>query len=124
MAGGPLPERPCRRRRRRDRERRAWERPAAVELSVVIPGCASELGFTRVRQYYCPSRQQPTWMRRPGIHTHDGGYGLRARSLLLAPRNDTTTWFPLWNPPPRCALLRSGEVLVDMRRSPPSGEHT
>jgi hypothetical protein len=26
-------------------------------------------GLPRVRQYHCPSRQQPTWMRRPGIHT-------------------------------------------------------
>src|SRR5215217_1058949 len=34
---------------------------------VVIPGCA-------------------TW-RRPGIHTHDGGYGFRARDFV-APRND------------------------------------
>src|SRR5713226_7410090 len=49
---------------------------------------ARQLGFTRVRQYYCPSRQQPTWMRRPGIHTPGGGYGFRARSQELAPRND------------------------------------
>src|SRR5882724_4278700 len=46
-----------------------------------------ELGFTRVRQYHCPSRQQPTWMRRPGIHTPDHGYGFRAR-VFDAPRND------------------------------------
>src|SRR5450432_2340325 len=47
----------------------------------VIPGCATELGFTRVRQYHCPSRQQPTWMRRPGIHNPHRGYGFRTRSL-------------------------------------------
>src|SRR3954464_11762507 len=35
--------------------------------SCVIPGCAP-------------------W-RRPGIHTHDGGYGFRARDFV-APRND------------------------------------
>src|SRR5713226_3587418 len=57
-------------------------------LAFVIPGCATELGFTRVRHYQCPSRQQPTWMRRPGIHTPGGGYGFRARSQELAPRND------------------------------------
>src|SRR6266571_1827576 len=45
----------------------------------------TELGFTRVRQYHCPSRQQPTWMRRPGIHTPGGGYGFRARSLCSRP---------------------------------------
>jgi hypothetical protein len=35
----------------------------------VIPGRTTELGFTRVRHYHCPSRQQPTWMRGPGIHS-------------------------------------------------------
>src|SRR3954470_17363995 len=52
---------------------------------VVIPGHATELVFTRVRQYHCPSRQQPTWMHGLGIHTHDGGYGFRARSLCSRP---------------------------------------
>src|SRR6267378_6616752 len=54
-------------------------------LTFVIPGCAAELGFTRVRQYHCPSRQQPTWMRRPGIHTPRRGYGFRAHSLRSRP---------------------------------------
>jgi hypothetical protein len=39
----------------------------ARHINIVIPGCA-------------------TW-RRPGIHTHDGGYGFRARDFV-APRND------------------------------------
>src|SRR5260370_10307628 len=38
-----------------------------LDLTVVIPGCAP-------------------W-RRPGIHTHDGGYGFRVRDCV-APRND------------------------------------
>src|SRR6266581_5640746 len=47
----------------------------------------TELGFTRVRQYHCPSRQQPTWMRRPGIHNHDRGYGFRVRAEpVIGPR--------------------------------------
>src|SRR5260370_5185330 len=53
--------------------------------SFVIPGCATDLGFTRVRQYDCPSRQQPTWMRRPGIHTPGRGYGFWARSFHSRP---------------------------------------
>src|SRR5712691_2292235 len=47
-----------------------------VQLHIV--GAPPELGFTRVRQYHCPSRQQPTWMREPGIHNHDREYGFRA----------------------------------------------
>jgi hypothetical protein len=39
-------------------------------LAFVIPGCAS-------------------W-RRPGIHTHDGGYGFRARTI--GPRSARTYW--------------------------------
>src|SRR6266567_5443992 len=41
-------------------------------------GCAGELGFTRVRQYHCPSRQQPTWMRGPGIRIPGRDYGFLA----------------------------------------------
>ena len=41
-----------------------------------------ELGFTRVRHYHCPSRQQPTWMRRPGIQHHapllDSGFARKS----------------------------------------------
>src|SRR5882757_2043147 len=51
---------------------------------VVIPGCATELGFTRVRQYHRPSRQQPTWMRSPESITPNRGYGFRAR--VIGPR--------------------------------------
>src|SRR6266704_2598769 len=58
------------------------------DVQVHIVDAPPELGFTRVRQYHCPSRQQPTWMRRPGIHTPCRGYGFRARSpsakLMLA----------------------------------------
>src|SRR6202023_2788018 len=39
------------------------------DVRLHIVDAPTELGFTRVRQYHCPSRQQPTWMRRPGIHT-------------------------------------------------------
>src|SRR6266404_7897777 len=51
----------------------------------VIAGCATEHGFTRVRQYHCPSPQHPSWMHRPEIHTPDGGYGFRARSFHSRP---------------------------------------
>src|SRR5258707_190333 len=44
-------------------------------------GAPTELGFTRVRQYYCPSRQQPTWIREPGISR------FRVRRCA-SPRND------------------------------------
>ena len=46
-----------------------------------------ELGFTRVRHCHCPSRQQPTWMRRPGIQ-HHALFWIPGSLALLAPRND------------------------------------
>jgi hypothetical protein len=42
-----------------------------------------ELEFTRVR-HYCPSRLQPTWMRRPGIHSPCvGGWMLNANTVVM-----------------------------------------
>src|SRR6202048_4020621 len=41
-----------------------------------------ELGFTRVQQYDCPSRQQPTWMG-PDPESRDSGFTRRR-----VPRND------------------------------------
>src|SRR6266576_2521330 len=67
-----------------------------VQLHIV--DAPTELGFTQVRQYHCPSRQQPTWMRRPGIHTPRGGYGFRARSFHSRPG---MTAFYLSVPPQR-----------------------
>src|SRR3982074_3151711 len=55
----------------------------------------AELGFTRLRQYQSPSRQQPTWMALPGMTAPNGirimaAYGLythiasnKFRSVLL-----------------------------------------
>src|SRR5437899_12737446 len=42
--------------------------------------------LARVRQYHCPSPQHPAWMRRPEIHTPDGGYGIRASLAPVAPQ--------------------------------------
>jgi hypothetical protein len=43
-----------------------------------------ELGFTRVRHYHYPSRLQPTWMRRPGIHSPCvGGWMLNANTVVM-----------------------------------------
>jgi uncharacterized phage protein (TIGR02216 family) len=45
----------------------------------------TELGFTRVQQYHCPSRQQPTWMaqtRNPAPCTAlDSGFARSATKL-------------------------------------------
>ena len=89
---------PCQQNARRANHLSQSCRPLSVFARVpdgnpsVIPrcaiahrGCATDLGFTRVRQHRCPSRQQPTWMRRPGIHTPRGGYGFGARSLRARP---------------------------------------
>src|SRR5215470_12142084 len=38
-------------------------RAQARTRNLEIPGSIPELGFTRVRQTGCPSRQQPTWLR-------------------------------------------------------------
>src|SRR5438874_1697439 len=56
------------------------------QANPVVAGCATEFGFTRVRQYHCPSPQHPAWMRRPEIHTPDGGYGIRASLAPVAPQ--------------------------------------
>src|SRR5258708_11454852 len=48
----------------------------------------SELGFTRVRHYCCPSRLQPTWMRRPGIHNPKSWLWIPGSLASLPPRND------------------------------------
>src|SRR6266702_4649186 len=50
---------------------RSWSRTGGDPA--VIPECAPELGYSRVRLSWdvqvlgCPSRQQPTWTREPGI---------------------------------------------------------
>ena len=37
---------------------------AGIDPSAVIPGRATDLGFTRDRRFKCPSRLQPTWVAR------------------------------------------------------------
>src|SRR6266702_3711523 len=50
---------------------RSWSRTGGDPA--IIPECAPELGYSRVRPSWdiqvlgCPSRQQPTWTREPGI---------------------------------------------------------
>src|SRR5216684_8965242 len=63
------------------------------ELNRRHSGAPTELGFSRVRQYCCPSRQQPTWMREPGISRFRVRRGACHRAgqrpdPLASPRND------------------------------------
>src|SRR4030081_4112913 len=37
---------------------------SSLRIETSFRGAPTELGFTRVRRYHCPSRQQPTWMAR------------------------------------------------------------
>src|SRR5882757_4471072 len=50
----------------------------------------AELGFTRVRHYNCPSRQQPTWMRRPGIQNRAHLWIPGSRQRVRAKRGPMT----------------------------------
>src|ERR1019366_9284602 len=80
---------PCARKSRtrlaRYRRRQAGKRRVLPRKLLSFRDAPTDLGFTRVRQYYCPSRQQLTWMRRPGIHTSSHGYGFRARLFHWRP---------------------------------------
>src|SRR5258706_4127287 len=53
-----------------------------------------ELGFTRVQQYHCPSRQQPTWMG-PDAESRDSGFDAEHRpgmtSSILSEDADPST---------------------------------
>jgi hypothetical protein len=48
----------------------------------------SELGFTRVQQYHCPSRQRPTWMAQTRNPAAAYGFWIPGSREERAPRND------------------------------------